>query len=128
MPPAAPTPTVRPSQAGPTRPSVRPSRAPVAIPAPSTLAAAPPPTLAAPPPTLAAAPPSTAAAAPAGPGLLQVVVKPWGEVCAVSWKDGERYYMLNDRYGTVSLMPAGYGDQLTRQELVDLVAFLRAAR
>jgi serine/threonine protein kinase len=73
MTPAAPTPTVRSSQAGPTRPSVRPSRAPVAIPAPSTLAAAP-------PPTLAAAPPSTAAAAPAGPGLLQVVVKPWGEV------------------------------------------------
>jgi len=72
--PAAPTPIVRPSPAGPTRPSVRPSRAPAAIPAPpSTLAAAP-------PPTLAAAPPPTTAAAPAGPGLLQVVVKPWGEV------------------------------------------------
>ena len=32
------------------------------------------------------------------------------------------------RPSPVSVMPAGYGDQLTRQELVDLVAFLRAAR
>jgi putative membrane-bound dehydrogenase-like protein len=32
------------------------------------------------------------------------------------------------RPSPVSMMPAGYGDQLTRQELVDLVAFLRAAR
>ena len=30
--------------------------------------------------------------------------------------------------GTVSLMPPGFGDVLTRQELADLVAFLRAAR
>jgi putative heme-binding domain-containing protein len=30
--------------------------------------------------------------------------------------------------GVVSLMPPGYGDQLTRQELADLVAFLRNAR
>jgi putative heme-binding domain-containing protein len=30
--------------------------------------------------------------------------------------------------GTVSLMPPGYGELLTRQELADLVAFLRAAR
>jgi putative membrane-bound dehydrogenase-like protein len=30
--------------------------------------------------------------------------------------------------GAVSLMPAGYGDVLSRQELSDLVAFLRAAR
>jgi putative heme-binding domain-containing protein len=30
--------------------------------------------------------------------------------------------------GTVSLMPQGYGDLLSRQELSDLVAFLRAAR
>ena len=30
--------------------------------------------------------------------------------------------------GTISLMPAGYGELLTRQELADLLAFLRAAR
>jgi putative heme-binding domain-containing protein len=30
--------------------------------------------------------------------------------------------------GTVSLMPPGFGDQLTRQELADLLAFLKAAR
>jgi putative heme-binding domain-containing protein len=30
--------------------------------------------------------------------------------------------------GTISLMPAGIADQLSRQELADLVAFLRAAR
>ena len=30
--------------------------------------------------------------------------------------------------GTVSLMPAGFGDLLTRQELADLLAFLKAAR
>jgi putative heme-binding domain-containing protein len=30
--------------------------------------------------------------------------------------------------GTVSLMPAGFGDVLTSQELADLVAFLKAAR
>ena len=32
------------------------------------------------------------------------------------------------RPSPVSVMPPGYGDLLTRQELVDLVAFLRAAR
>jgi putative heme-binding domain-containing protein len=32
------------------------------------------------------------------------------------------------RPSPVSLMPPGYGDQLTRQELADLIAFLRAAR
>jgi mono/diheme cytochrome c family protein len=32
------------------------------------------------------------------------------------------------RPSPVSIMPAGYGDQLTRQELADLIAFLRAAR
>ena len=30
--------------------------------------------------------------------------------------------------GTVSLMPAGFGEMLTQQELADLLAFLRAAR
>jgi hypothetical protein len=30
--------------------------------------------------------------------------------------------------GTVSLMPPGYGELLTRQELADLLAFLRSAR
>ncbi len=80
---AAPTPMVRPSPAGSTRPSVRPSRSPAAVaraaassvaanvPTPTPAAAVPAPT------TLAPAPPPTA---PAGPGMLQVVVKPWGEV------------------------------------------------
>jgi hypothetical protein len=30
--------------------------------------------------------------------------------------------------GTISLMPSGYGELLTRQELADLLAFLKAAR
>ena len=30
--------------------------------------------------------------------------------------------------GTVSLMPTGLGDQLTLQELADLLAFLKATR
>ena len=30
--------------------------------------------------------------------------------------------------GTVSLMPQGFADQLTRQELADLLAFLKATR
>ena len=30
--------------------------------------------------------------------------------------------------GTVSLMPPGYAEMLTRQELADLLAFLRAAK
>ena len=35
-------------------------------------------------------------------------VRPWGKVGAVGWKKlcGERYYMLVDRHGSVSLMPA----------------------
>jgi putative membrane-bound dehydrogenase-like protein len=32
------------------------------------------------------------------------------------------------RPSPVSIMPAGYGEQLTRQELADLISFLRAAR
>jgi cytochrome c1 len=32
------------------------------------------------------------------------------------------------RPGTVSVMPAGLDQQLTRQELADLVAFLKACR
>ena len=36
--------------------------------------------------------------------------------------------ILDMQPGTVSLMPQGYADFLTRQELADLVAFLRAAR
>ena len=30
--------------------------------------------------------------------------------------------------GTVSLMPPGYAEMLTRQELADLMAFLKAAK
>ena len=30
--------------------------------------------------------------------------------------------------GTVSVMPAGYGDQLSRQELADLLAFLKGTK
>jgi putative membrane-bound dehydrogenase-like protein len=36
--------------------------------------------------------------------------------------------VLDMQAGTISLMPPGYGDLFTRQELADLVAFLRAAR
>ena len=84
QPMATPTPMVRPSPAASTRPSVRPTRAPAVMPssAPASAAlqvrAAPTP-IAAPPITLAA-PTATLAPAPVGPGLLQVVVKPWGEV------------------------------------------------
>jgi hypothetical protein len=39
-----------------------------------------------------------------------------------------RAEVLDVQAGTVSLMPPGYGELLTRQELADLVAFLRAAR
>jgi serine/threonine protein kinase len=67
--------------------AVRPSPSPAArVPRPPSpvvaATVAPPPTVAAMPPatTLPAAPPSTVAAVPAGPGLLQMVVKPWGEV------------------------------------------------
>ena len=73
---AAPTPAA-PTLAPSVRPTVRPSRAPAALAtiAPTTLAAAPPAVVV--PSTTLAAPPPTA---PAGPGMLQVVVKPWGEV------------------------------------------------
>ena len=30
--------------------------------------------------------------------------------------------------GTISLMPAGFADQLSRQELADLLAFLKGTR
>jgi len=39
-----------------------------------------------------------------------------------------RQKVKNVEPGTISLMPAGIGDQLSRQELADLVAFLKAAR
>ncbi len=32
------------------------------------------------------------------------------------------------RPGDVSIMPSGYGDQLSRQELADLLAFLKGTR
>jgi eukaryotic-like serine/threonine-protein kinase len=59
------------------RPTPRPQMAAVSLPSPPALMAA------APPATLLAAPPTTTRpveAAPAGPGLLQIAVKPWGEV------------------------------------------------
>jgi predicted Ser/Thr protein kinase len=55
----------------PVRPSARP------VPAPSAVVATRPETPAA---TPVPPPPTTAAAAPEGPGMLQVAVKPWGEV------------------------------------------------
>jgi serine/threonine-protein kinase len=92
--PVAPTPTVPavPVDAPPAiavpaptlaaRPTPRPN--PFAVRPPATHAPAPPPTTmaAAPVPvtTLAPAPTTTVPAAPAGPGMLQMVVKPWGEV------------------------------------------------
>lgn len=33
-------------------------------------------------------------------------VQPWGKIGAVMLTGGERYYMLIDRHGVVSLMPA----------------------
>ncbi len=36
---------------------------------------------------------------------LGTVVKPWGKVAAVRY-DGERYYFLIDKDGSVSMMPA----------------------
>jgi putative heme-binding domain-containing protein len=39
-----------------------------------------------------------------------------------------RQRVKNVQPGTISLMPAGIADQLSRQELADLVAFLKAAR
>jgi putative membrane-bound dehydrogenase-like protein len=39
-----------------------------------------------------------------------------------------RSEVVDMRPGTVSLMPAGLADQLTRQELADLLAFLKATR
>jgi predicted Ser/Thr protein kinase len=69
--PATPAPRVSPSPSP--RPSTRPTRPPVAG------ASAAPVAIIAPPTTLAAAPP-TLAPVPVGTGMLQVVVKPWGEV------------------------------------------------
>jgi hypothetical protein len=37
---------------------------------------------------------------------LGTKVVPFGEVAAVGIREGERYYMLVDRHGDVSLMPA----------------------
>ena len=74
VPPASLAAAPRPSPAVSMRPSARPSRAPAAGTASSPIVAAAPVTAPAPPSTLAAPAP------PAGPGLLQVVVKPWGEV------------------------------------------------
>ena len=72
LPMAAPTPApVASTSAAP-----RPSPSPRAARSPSPVRTPPP---AAPSPAIAAAPPTTAPA-PAGNGLLQVVVKPWGEV------------------------------------------------
>jgi serine/threonine-protein kinase len=55
-------------------PTPRPTRAPATSPSPRAALAV------APPPTAIAAPPTAVAAAPVGHGMLQVVVKPWGEV------------------------------------------------
>lgn len=37
---------------------------------------------------------------------LGTIVKPWGKVAAVSFRDGERYYMLVNKQKDVALMPA----------------------
>ena len=30
----------------------------------------------------------------------------WGKIAAVGFRDGERYYMMIDKHGSVALMPA----------------------
>lgn len=30
----------------------------------------------------------------------------WGKIQAISWRDGERFYMILNKQGVVSLMPA----------------------
>ena len=45
---------------------------------------------------------------------LTAEVEPWGKVGAVQFKDGERYYMLTDRYGCVSYMPGDVVEQAVR--------------
>lgn len=40
------------------------------------------------------------------PLKIGAVVKPYGKIAAIGWLQGERYYWLIDKYGTVSMMPA----------------------
>ena len=37
---------------------------------------------------------------------LGTFVKPYGKIAAISFRDGERYYILVDKRGGVALMPA----------------------
>ena len=41
---------------------------------------------------------------------LGFIVEPWGKVCAVGCRDGERYYMLLDE-DDIMLMPADVVEQ-----------------
>lgn len=54
---------------------------------------------------------------PQPPLPLGTQVEPWGTVGAVMTNGGERYYMLTDRYGVVSLMPATDVERNAESEL-----------
>ena len=61
------------------------------------------------------------------------VLKSEGETIVIGLADGQerripRAEVADLQPGSVSLMPAGFGDQLSRQELADLLAFLKGTR
>jgi hypothetical protein len=43
--------------------------------------------------------------------VLGDIVEPYGEVVAMGRRDGERWYMLSDEHGTVTLMPGDLLDE-----------------
>jgi putative heme-binding domain-containing protein len=61
------------------------------------------------------------------------VLKSEGEVIVVAVADGQdrripRAEVADMQPGAISLMPAGFAEQLSRQELADLLAFLKGTR
>lgn len=50
------------------------------------------------------------------PLIPGTTVKPYGRIEAVSFRDGERYYMLLDGPRNVSLMPAGMIEDMWREQ------------
>ena len=61
------------------------------------------------------------------------VLKSEGEVIVLALVDGQerripRADVADMQPGAISLMPAGFADQLSRQELADLLAFLKGTR
>ena len=53
---------------------------------------------------------------------------PIGMVCPVAETRVDKSTIANMEPGTVSLMPAGFGELLSRPELADLLAFLKGTR